>query len=320
MLAFTVNVDGSLSSLPNAQTVTLGPTIASSGSFLFGGQPGPFGTPLASAQAIFPAGNLHLVSAVDFPVIGGGTINFVTPCGKEVFAGDDLNALAPFAVGAQGSLSLDGPATTYVGTPWNVAADPTCTFLYLPDTNSANLYAFQNANGLLSLVSGSPFTAGSAVAGKGLFGVSMDPSGKFLYVPNQTEMKLYGFAIGSDGTLTPVAGSPFATAGAPVATLAVSLSSASFLYVTDSANNVVTSYRIDSMTGGLTQAGSAAAGSQPSYLAAVDNLLYSTNVQGGNISGFVLKSDGTMTPAPGSPFAIGSQPVSGAAILTGTLK
>ena len=161
---------------------------------------------------------------------------------------------------------------------------------------------------------------GSAVAGKGLFGVSIDPSGKFLYVPNQTEMNVYGFAIGSSGTLTPVAGSPFGTTGTPVATLAVSLSSASYLYVTDSANNVVNSYHIDSMTGGLTHTGSAATGSQPSYLAAVGNLLYSTNVQGGNISGFVLKSDGTMTPAPGSPFMIGSQPVSGAAILSGTQK
>jgi hypothetical protein len=153
LLAFTINVDGSLSSLPNVQTVSLGPTIASSGSFLFGGQPGIFATPLASAQATFPGGNLQFVSTADFPVIGGGTVNFVTPCGKEVFAGDDLNALAPFAFGAQGSLSLEGPAMTYVGTPWNVAADPTCTLLYLPDTNSANLYGFQNANGILSLVS-----------------------------------------------------------------------------------------------------------------------------------------------------------------------
>ena len=163
---------------------------------------------------------------------------------------------------------------------------------------------------------GSPFTAGHAVAPNGLFGVSIDPSGRFLYVVNQTEAKIYGFAIGSDGALTAIAGSPFAASGMLLATITSTVSSNQFLFVTDSANNVVSSYRIDSTTGSLTPASSANTAAGPSYLSSVGGVLYVTNVSGASINGFALNSDGTLTPVPGSPFSLPSPPSGNAVIAT----
>jgi hypothetical protein len=42
--------------------------------------------------------------------------------------------------------------------------------------------------------------------------LAIDPTGRFAYVPNfQTVSSLSGYSIGSDGALTPIPGSPFAT-------------------------------------------------------------------------------------------------------------
>jgi 6-phosphogluconolactonase (cycloisomerase 2 family) len=317
MVAFAVNSDGSLSALSNPQVPNIGPAIGASRSLIFGGDSALFGTTLASLQTSFPSGKLQLVSQAGFPIIGGTTINQVTVCGSQIFAGDINGALVAYAVGSQGQLTQAGQIVGFSGAPWSMASSSDCNFVYVSDTASANIYGYQNTGGTLSDLPGSPFAAGQAVAGKGLFGVSIDPSGKFLYVPNQSEVKLYGFAIGSDGTLTTIPGSPFSTGNMPVATAVVTVSSATFLYLTDASANTITSYRIGSATGSLTQVASVSTGTQPEYLVSAGTLLYSTNVQGSSISGFNLKGDGSMTPVPGSPFAISSAPQGGAVIATG---
>jgi len=317
VVAFTINTDGSLSALPSPNGANIGPAMGVSQSFIFGGDSAPFGTSVASLQTSFPSGKLQLVSEAGFPIIGGTTINHMTVCGSQIFAGDINGALVAYALGPQGQLTQAGQIVGFSGAPWGMAANNICVFLYVSDTASANIYGYQNMNGTLIDLPGSPFASGNAVAGKGLFGLSIDPSGKFLYVTNQTEMKLYGFAIGSDGTLTAIPGSPFSTGNMPVATAVVTVSSANFLYLTDASANTITSYRMDAATGTLTQVTSASTGAQPEYLVASGNRLYSTNVQGASISGFNLKVDGSMTPIPGSPYAISSQPLGGAVIATG---
>jgi 6-phosphogluconolactonase (cycloisomerase 2 family) len=222
-----------------------------------------------------------------------------------------------YSVGSHGELTQASQVVGFAGVPWNMAVDKTCSYVYLSDTASANIYAFQYAGGFLSDLPGSPFPAGSAVLGKGLFGLSGDPAGRFLYVANQTEGKLYGFVIGSDGGLVPVPGSALPVGTTPVATLAVSVSSTSFLYVTDTTANNIASYRIDSNTGALSASSSATTRPGPQYLNSSGSLLFSANVQDSSIDAFHLNGDGTMTRVPGSPFALTSQPLGAAVVVTG---
>ncbi len=72
------------------------------------------------------------------------------------------------------------------------------------------------ADGTLTPVAGSPFSAGS---GPGC--MAPDPEGKFLYVanfnfgaPGSSNISAYTIDAGT-GALTPIAGSPFAAGGAP---------------------------------------------------------------------------------------------------------
>jgi len=317
VLAFTVNADGSLSPLPKPLTQNVGPAIAASQSFILAGDSAAFGTTVDSMQPMFPSGALHDTSQAGFPIIGGTTINILTTCGTQLFAGDVNGALVVYSVGSQGGLTQAGQITGFLGAPWSATVDKTCTNIYVSDTATPSVYAFQNTNGSLSSLPGSPFTAGGAAPGKGLFGISIDASGKFLYVANQTEGKLYGFVIGPNGALTSVPGSPFSSGTTPVAALAVSLSSMNFLYATDTAASTITSYRIDSNTGALSRASSVNTASGPEYLMSFGTVLYSANVQGSSISAFQLQNDGTLTQVPGSPFTLGAQPLGAAIVVTG---
>jgi 6-phosphogluconolactonase len=83
---------------------------------------------------------------------------------------------------------------------------------FTPNYNGANVSALKvNAStGVLTLVSGSPFGAGS-----GSTAFTVDSTGKFGYSMNSGASNISAYKIGSSGTLTAVKGSPFATDGGP---------------------------------------------------------------------------------------------------------
>jgi 6-phosphogluconolactonase len=63
--------------------------------------------------------------------------------------------------------------------------------------------------GTLTPIIGSPFSAG-----KELTSVTVDPSGKFVYVTNLGDNNISGYTIDSaTGALTAIVGSPFASGG-----------------------------------------------------------------------------------------------------------
>jgi hypothetical protein len=75
--------------------------------------------------------------------------------------------------------------------------------------SSSNLYAFDiAANGALSPVPGSPFTAGTSS-----FGVAITPDGRHAYVPNNAGDSVFAYDIAPNGALSPTLGSPFGNAG-----------------------------------------------------------------------------------------------------------
>jgi 6-phosphogluconolactonase len=93
-----------------------------------------------------------------------------------------------------------------------ITIDPAGKFLFLTETSSSppvngvSVYPINKTTGVLgTLVAGSPFAGGGSSA----FSVSIDPTGKFVYVGNDQSANVSEFTLNSaTGVLTSVAGSP----------------------------------------------------------------------------------------------------------------
>ena len=124
-------------------------------------------------------------------------------------------------------------------------------FAYVTNFGDDTVSAFRvdAVSGALVEVAGSPFASGD-----GANDVVIDPSNRFLYVIRGDATTLTGFAIGDDGALTPLPGSPFPTAPPGGATDLWSGAvdpSGRFLYATDALGEKARGYRIDPSTGDL---------------------------------------------------------------------
>lgn len=165
----------------------------------------------------------------------------------------------------------------------------------------------------------------------------MDGAGSHLFVANSGKVNGVGtisvFAVGSDGALTEVSGSPFPTSST-VATgpsaIAVT-SDGSFLYVANSLIHTVTQYDVHVGAGPtdvtLAQQTSYPTGTAPSGALIIPNggFLYIANSGTTNVSAFAIcdtvatsctnpnQPDGTLTEVANSPFSAGLGPLAMAA-------
>jgi 6-phosphogluconolactonase (cycloisomerase 2 family) len=107
-----------------------------------------------------------------------------------------------------GALSLNNSLATGVN-PEQIAVDPTSRFVFVANNTgggAGSISAYTVAGGVLTAVTGSPF---SANVGAGPVGVAEDPTGNFLYVSNGASTTIGAFTITQSG----------GTAGAPAAFL-----------------------------------------------------------------------------------------------------
>jgi 6-phosphogluconolactonase (cycloisomerase 2 family) len=117
------------------------------------------------------------------------------------------------------SRAADGTLTALAGFPMSIPAagpiDPEFsadgTLLFVADnaTNDIHSYRVDQATGALGEATGSPFAAGSAPGA-----LAATPDGKWLFVADQGDDTVRGFAVSSDGVLTP-AGGPVSTVALP---------------------------------------------------------------------------------------------------------
>ena len=156
-----------------------------------------------------------------------------------------------------------GSAPTHTG-PTRVAADSTGNHLYVINQTSKDLgaYSISRSDGSLSSVPGSPFAIGQTPTS-----VAVASAGNYVYVSTLNSVStptsfVYAFAVQSDGSLTAVPGSPFATVNW-AQTLAVD-PQGKFLYVSSSPET------------------STASTSQ--------------------VDAFAIGADGALTPVPGTPY------------------
>jgi 6-phosphogluconolactonase len=144
--------------------------------------------------------------------------------------------------------------------------------------------------------------------------------GNFVYTNNdRTPNSVSGFIIASNGALTPVPGSPFATGGNGftggffATNRITSAIVKNFLYASNTTTNNVSGFSIEPATGVLTlvpgspfpTGGRSSSGIS---LAATpdDKFLITANGASNNLTVFAIASNGSLSPVPGSPFAIGA--------------
>ena len=195
-----------------------------------------------TAFAIDPA--TGMLSAVGTPV-GSGLYPLalaVTPDNKFLIVANYLdNVLSRYAIDAASGALARLPDTPIGFASRFMALGGGGKFLYM--TTSANnnrlVYAFAlDAGADLTAVPGSPFSAGN-----GAQNVETDPSGRYLFVTNETDGTLSSFAIdAATGALAPL-GAALAAGGLPEG-VAVD-PNGKFVYVASQSNRAVFVYGID---------------------------------------------------------------------------
>ena len=126
-------------------------------------------------------------------------------------------------------IDFDGALTSVIGSPfvagtgpWSVAVDLLGRFVYLGELNNGVVDAYHiGFAGVLSPVAGSPFQEPGNLPLKEVVSpvsLAVDPLGRFLYTANEEAGQTGGnnvsaYRIGTDGSLTLVAGSPFMVSG-----------------------------------------------------------------------------------------------------------
>jgi 6-phosphogluconolactonase (cycloisomerase 2 family) len=232
-------------------------------------------------------------------------------------------AISSFAVdpGSGALTPLPGAVATGTG-PVRLLLEPRGEFVYLPNAGSNDVSAWSvGSDGALHPVPGAPFPAGAGPAV-----IAFDPGGRFLYVTSSGGAAVAGLAIDRrSGALSAIPGSPFDMGGAPV-TLTVDPTGASALvttgpssfYVTPYTAATIATYSIDSATGALGRLASrrgrrGASGATftqgETAVTCAPRFAFVADGGSASLSGFrVDPRTGRLTPLPGSPFPVGSQP------------
>ena len=260
------------------------PAVASADRIVYVSNGFPAGSSNISALRINADGSLTPISGSPFPT--GDAANTITegigmtPNGQHLYVGVfGANSIRGFNVGTGGGLSqVSGSPFNTGSTPLGVAASPNGQTLF--DWNHGNSIGVWTiaANGSLTQIPSSPFPVPSAYTNP--FAGSVAPDGSHLYVPNEN---------------TNPGG------GAPDTVSAYSLA----------ANGAPTNIQ-NAVAGGPAGADGNPFGSGITpdgkflYVSAPED-----NASVGNMYGYSVNADGTLTAVPGSPFATspGSHPL-----------
>ena len=210
--------------------------------------------------------------------------------------------LAPIGT-AQPPTPVCGPGVC--SNPIGVAVNSGGQFLFVLNQGSASpavqasisVFNIDQTRGLLSPASFTTLTVPNPQF------LAISPTQGFLYVSNGTAGNISAFAIGTNGALTELGGSPFSLgAGAVAAGVAID-SKGQFLYAADSANNKIASFNVAG--GPLAAVGSFPAGTKPMAVTvdSTSSFVYSANQGSNDVSAFKTAS-GALTQVTGSPYLV----------------
>jgi len=204
-------------------------------------------------------------------------------------------------------LYLAGVAVVSVGLVASAGADVP-RFAYVANSYDSTLSSF-----IVDARTGQLRYNGHVSAGKFPSSVLVHPSGKFVYVAQQTGMKVAGFAIDPvSGRLTALPGSPFdPKVISPFWMVTDPLGK--YLYLAGRNSKNIGAMTIDVQTGVLTAIkGSPYPGGElPRSVAMAPSgqFVYMASINDDNVSGYRIDpATGALTNVPGSPFAAGDAP------------
>lgn len=214
------------------------------------------------------------------------------------------------STGAVGAANVAGgparPATGYLG----FATGPTKQFLYAIDTTSTVVRVFSISGPGIQLheIPQSPFTL--KASSRPLNSLSIDPSGRFLFIVESAGAIEEFLIDGSTGVLT---NGPAVIDNSADFRVTVITPSGKFLYSNDLTGGRVFAYQIGSSGALAALPGSpftVPSGGQPTLLAldASGSYLYCALYRGGIAAFAIDSSSGTLTSVAGSPFSTAHLP------------
>ncbi len=199
------------------------------------------------------------------------------------------------------TIQNDGTLVELANSPFQAGTSPSSIvtvllgsleFAYVTNMSDSTIWSYS----LLS--DGNLVFSGELSTGTYPSSVTVDQSGQFVYVVNESSNSISVYAIDqTDGTLTAV--TSVAAGTYPTSIITVKLPVGEFAYVTNTGDNTISVYTIDTTDGTLTALGTpVAAGAYPSSIA-IDNPLngkfaYVANMGGGTILVFKINPDGTL--------------------------
>ncbi len=274
----------------------LGFSIASTGAL----------TPIAS-----PTGPANSQSIAGNP--NWGTLLFADSPSNQVVV-ESLNIGTGSLTSAPGSPFTLGSAS---GGPNSIMIGPAGPYenLYASEPNGTIIgYTPGNAGTLAAPLPGSPYAAGIAPTHMAFAQLTSSSSlAASLYASDSSDLNggILAFAIASDGSLSPITGSPFATApnaGPSYLLNTTNNTGNQFLFVSLSNAGQIAGFSIDNATGALTPIPGSpfTAGKGPGTL--IDgsaNQLFVINTGDHTVEAFNVASNGVLTPM-GSPVAVGT--------------
>ncbi len=229
----------------------------------------------------------------------------VTPHRQFLYAGNCASSnISAFNIASNGAL------TPIPGSPFSTSpqgflpvylkVSPDSKFL----TEDDFLMFSIGSDGTLTPVPGSPFAFGFSPSQE------VNCGSNLLFAPIDTSGHggVNVLQVASNGVLTPIAGSPFVFAGS-FSTAAVLSPDDRHLFVSNLTSNTITSLSVTSEGGLMEISGSPfPTPSRPVTMATdqAGTLLYVASL--GQILGFNIGTDGTLSPVPGSPFVTGGFP------------
>lgn len=202
-----------------------------------------------------------LTAVTGNPFVAGNdpTAMIVDPTSTFLFAPEQYDDdIAVFTIGTGGVLSAATYFPSGVGSaPKGVAllppqgnGQPGYLFVANSGTGTVAAFSYDGTTGALTNVSGSPYTVGTGGATSKPWALTVDPTGRFLYVVAYGDNAVSAFSINpANGQLTAV-GAPV---GAGTGPRDVKVEpSGEFAYVANYYDNTIDIYSIDPVTGALT--------------------------------------------------------------------
>jgi 6-phosphogluconolactonase (cycloisomerase 2 family) len=237
---------------------------------------GTNGTETVSGQAL----GTCTITATEGTLTGTNVVTVIPGTANFAYlASSGSNTINQFGVTAATAPYLTAltPATTGAPSPGQVVVDPNGQYTYSIDSTSSKVSIYDIAQagsttpapGTLTLrTSATPVVAGSA--GGNI--IAIDPTGRYLYVSDETGNTIYGFTISqTDGTLTPIAGlgASFTTNLNAPSDLIIDRTG-TFLYAVNNGNATVSEYTIGA--GGVLTAGPVTTSGTAPLFASVDSV------------------------------------------------